>query len=196
MDMVAKFRELDNIYEAYEAEVAEYKEGSACEKGCAYCCTHAGAIDATTLEAFRILTYLGTLPKDKVKKIHKALNREIKKREKKQRVDCPFLMKNKGCLIYKYRPFSCRRIYSAHTCSIDAPPAVHRQAMGLANARIDELKEADPNGYSGHLSYIILMLRTPEFYDTWIKGEFKPEDIMAFGRSHGIGINRIQAELI
>ena len=191
MDMVAKFRELETIYQTYEDEVAEYKEGAACEKGCAFCCTHAGSIDATTLEGFRILTHLGTLPKDRIRKLNKAIGSEIKKREKKQRVDCPFLMKNRGCMIYKFRPFSCRRLYSAHACSPSAPPAVHRQAMAAANARIMDLKMADSNGYSGHITYILHMLQTPAFYQTWIRGEFKPEEIMAFGKSHGIGINRI-----
>ncbi|MCG8567462.1 MAG: YkgJ family cysteine cluster protein [Desulfobacterales bacterium] len=191
MDMVATFRDLDLIYQRYETEVADYKAGAACEKGCAFCCTHAGSIDATTQEGFRILTYLGTLPKDKIRKLNKAIRTEIVKREKKQRVSCPFLMKNKGCMIYKIRPFSCRRIYSAHTCTMEQPPAVHRQAMAHANTAIEALKEKDPNGYSGHLTYILFMLQTPAFYQTWMKGEFKPEEIMAFGKSHGIGINRL-----
>jgi len=47
------------------------------------------------------------------------------------------------------------------------------------------------NGYSGHLSYILHMLDTPRFMQTYLAGESKPEGVMAFGQSHRIVINKM-----
>jgi hypothetical protein len=100
-------------------------------------------------------------------------------------------MKNNACMIYENRPFSCRRIYSAHVCSQDAPPAVSRQVMERADQTIAALQTLDDTGYSGHLSYILYMLSVPAFLNTYTAGEFKPEEIMEFGKAHRIAINRM-----
>ncbi len=100
-------------------------------------------------------------------------------------------MKNNACMIYEVRPFSCRRIYSAHVCSRTNPPMVNRQVMAAADQSIKALQQLDINGYSGHLSFILYMLSTPAFLDTYKKGEFKPEEIMEFGKAHKIAINKM-----
>lgn len=94
-------------------------------------------------------------------------------------------------MIYENRPFSCRRIYSAHVCSQNAPPAVNRQVMERADQAISALQKLDSTGYSGHLSYILYMLSVPAFLNTYTTGEFKPEEIMEFGKVHKIVINRM-----
>lgn len=104
---------------------------------------------------------------------------------------CPFLMKNNACMIYEVRPFSCRRIYSAHVCSRENPPVVNRQVMEAADRSIKELQRLDIIGYTGHLSYILYMLSSPAFLNTYKKGEFKPEEIMEFGKAHKIAINKM-----
>jgi len=70
-------------------------------------------------------------------------------------------------------------------------PIVNRQVMEAANQSIKELQQFDISGYSGHLSFILYMLSTPAFLDTYIEGKFKPEEIMEFGKSHKIAINKI-----
>ena len=50
MDFDAQKKELDVIYARYEREVALYKAGAICKPGCAFCCTHFGNVDVTTLE--------------------------------------------------------------------------------------------------------------------------------------------------
>lgn len=100
-------------------------------------------------------------------------------------------MKNNACMIYEVRPFSCRRIYSIHVCTQENPPTVNRQVMEAADQSIKELQQLDNTGYSGHLSYILYMLSIPAFMDVYKTGGFKPEEIMAFGKSHKIVINNM-----
>jgi hypothetical protein len=149
------------------------------------------SIDITTLEGMAIRLAMEKMPKSRQKTLTKAFRTEIKQREDGKAVPCPFLMKNNACMIYENRPFSCRRIYSAHVCSQDAPPAVSRQVMERADQTIAALQTLDDTGYSGHLSYILYMLSVPAFLNTYTAGEFKPEEIMEFGKAHRIAINRM-----
>jgi len=187
--MDKKLNEIKEIYQAFETKAAKYKENAACRKGCAYCCTDAGSIDITTLEGLVILEKVRSLIRPQQVKVNKALAADLKKKEKGQRSTCPFLMKNKACMIYEIRPFSCRRIYSVHLCHPEHPPILNRQVIKLAEKTIEELQILDRTGYSGHLSYIMHMLNAPKFLSTYLAGEHKPEEVMAFGKTHGIMIN-------
>ncbi len=189
--MKEKLPELGKIYKAFEENSQELKKGQACNKGCSFCCKEAGSIDITTLEGLQIQAAMKIMPRARQKTLTKAFRQEIKKREAGTNVPCPFLMKNNACMIYEVRPFSCRRIYSAHVCTQENPPAVNRQVMDMADETIKALQKLDHTGYSGHLSYILYMLSVPAFMETYEKGEFKPEEIMEFGKSHKIVINRM-----
>jgi len=63
--------------------------------------------------------------------------------------------------------------------------------MALGQQTIRMLQQLDDNGYSGHLSYILHMLDTPAFLKAYLAGEYHPETVMAFGKTHGIVINRM-----
>ncbi len=78
-----------------------------------------------------------------------------------------------------------------HVCTRENPPVVSRQVMDAAGQSIRELQQLDINGYSGHMSFILYMLSTPAFLDTYKSGAFKPEEIMEFGKSHKISINKM-----
>jgi Fe-S-cluster containining protein len=182
---------LAQIYQRFETAAAAYKQQAACGKGCAYCCTAAGSIDATTQEALVVEAHIAQLPKPQRKALAKALHKEMRQREQGQVVACPFLARNNTCRVYPVRPFSCRRIYSLEVCSPKAPPQLHRQVMAQAETTIAELRASDPNGYSGHLSYILHMLAQAPFRDTYLNGDFAPEAVMAFGKTHRISINRM-----
>ncbi|MCP4372334.1 MAG: hypothetical protein GY797_30155 [Deltaproteobacteria bacterium] len=93
-------------------------------------------------------------------------------------------------MIYEIRPFSCRRVYSVHVCNPKHPPMLSRQVMKMAENPIEELQILDDTGYSGHLTYIVHMLNAPKFLSTYLAGEHKPEEVMAFGKSHHIVINQ------
>ena len=68
-----------------------------------------------------------------------------------------------------------------------------RHVGGHGDHAIAALQRLDDNGYSGHLSYILHMLDAPRFLATYQAGDFKPEEVMAFGQSHQIVINRMVA---
>ena len=189
--MKEKIPALSDIYKTFEAKTRGYKKDAACEKGCGFCCKEAGRIDITTLEGLVIRKAMKGFARSRQKSLTKLFQQEIKKRENKVIAPCPFLMKNNACMIYEVRPFSCRRIYSTHVCSRENPPVVNRQVMEAADQSIKELQQLDITGYTGHLSYILYMLSSPAFLNTYKKGEFKPEEIMEFGKAHKIAINKM-----
>lgn len=189
--MHTKISQLQTIYDAFERQVATYKAHSACGKGCAYCCTDAGHIHVTTLEGLAISEAVSGLTKPQQVKVKKMMAIDLKRREKGQHSACPFLMKNKACMIYTDRPFACRRIYSVKTCSSNHPPHLHRQVMAMGTTTIEALQLLDDTGYSGHLSFILYMLKAPRFRATYLAGEFKPEEVTDFGKSHRIIINKM-----
>lgn len=189
--MQARIDAVEAIYRDFELETAAFRSAAACRSGCAYCCTDAGRIDCTTLEGLRIRAHMARLPRPLQVRLQKDVKRDMRKREAGRPSACPFLMKTRACLIYPIRPFACRRIYSLQRCSQEQPPVLSRQVMALADQAIGALQGLDPNGYAGHLSYILHMLDTPRFRAVYRAGEFRPEEIMAFGKTHHIMINRM-----
>jgi Fe-S-cluster containining protein len=189
--MEEKILELANIYSAFAQGANGYTCQGACQKGCGFCCTDAGSIDMTTLEGVQIQRAIKLLPRSRQISLAKALAKNLRKREKQETHPCPFLLKNRGCMIYQVRPFACRRIYSNHVCTRENPPQVNRHVMEMAASSIRELQQLDNTGYSGHISFVLHMLDTPAFLETYLAGEFKPEAIMRFGKSHGIVINKM-----
>jgi len=189
--MQEKISQLQPLYDAFESEAAPYKVQAACCKGCAYCCTDAGAVHMTTLEGLAIRNAISGLAKPLRTAAKKALAKDMKRQEKGLSSPCALLMKNKACMIYDARPFSCRRIYSLETCNRKQPPILSRQVMALGESSIKALQQLDDCGYSGHLSYILHMLDAPRFLETYLSGDFKPEEVTDFGKTHHIIINRM-----
>lgn len=189
--MDTKISKLSIIYDMFEEQARPYKTHAACQKGCAFCCTHAGAIHITTLEGLAIGRAMDLLAKPQRAKTQKALNKDMHRREKGLASPCPFLMKNKACMIYAARPFACRRVYSLEICNKEQPPILSRHVMDLGESTITTLQQLDGTGYSGHLSYILHMLNSPKFTETYLAGNFKPEEVTDFGKSHNILINRM-----
>ena len=182
---------LQAIYHDFETAAAPYKTEAACGKGCSFCCSDAGSIHLTTLEGLVIRDRIHRLPRSRLVAVNKLLAVDMKQREHKKRSACPLLMKNRACMIYDVRPFACRRIYSLAVCGPDQHPVLSRQVMAKGDEAIRALQRLDDNGYSGHLSYILHMLDSPDFLNAYLAGEYRPEAIMAFGKSHGIIINRM-----
>ncbi|GAB6905537.1 conserved hypothetical protein [Desulfosarcina cetonica] len=191
--MKTKIDQLQPIYDNFEAAAQSYKADAACAKGCAFCCSDAGSIDITTLEGLAIRDVIAAMPRPRQTTLKKMLSADMRRREQKKVSACPFLMKNRSCMIYAVRPFACRRIYSLKICGPDQHPLLSRQVMDLGDAAIRALQSLDDTGYSGHLSYILHMLDTPAFLNVYLAGEHKPEAVMVFGKTHGIGINRMLA---
>ncbi len=190
MDISDKISKIHGIYAQFEEAAAEFRQAAVCAPGCAFCCTEMGTVDITTLEGLLIRDRLGKLNRPVAAKIAKQLNRDIRKKEKGEKNRCPFLQKNSRCLIYDVRPFSCRQLYSLKKCG-EQGPTVHRRAVELARTAVARIQAVDDTGYSGHLSYILHMLGSEQFLRVYQSGGYKPEEIMAFGKSHHIVINRV-----
>lgn len=189
--MHSKIPQLQTIYASFEARASLFKADAACCKGCAFCCTDAGGIHITTLEGLAIGEAVGRLPKPQRRTVRKLIAKDMNRREKGLPSPCPFLMKNKACMIYSERPFACRRIYSVQTCSKSQPATLNRQVMAIGDKTISLLQQLDDTGYSGHMTFILFMLESPRFLSSYLNGEFKPEKLADFGKSHRIIINRM-----
>lgn len=188
MEFSDKISKLYDIYAQFEEAAAGFRQAAVCKPGCAYCCTEMGTVDITTLEGLQIRERLGKLSRPAAAKTTKSINRDIRKKETGQKNRCPFLQKNNHCLIYDNRPFSCRQLYSLKKCGAQGP-TVNRRAVELARTAVTRIQAIDDTGYSGHLSYILHMLGTEKFLKVYRSGEYKPEEIMLFGKSHNIVIN-------
>jgi len=191
--MKEKIERLHSVYEEFEVAAAPYKKESVCSKGCSFCCREAGRIHITTLEGWVISQAIERLSRSRKVSLKKKLAADMKRRESGKPAPCPFLMKNRACMIYASRPFICRRMYSLKVCSKEQHPVVNRKVMNLADETILRLQRLDDTGYSGHLSYILFMLSTPAFLQTYLDGYFRPEEVQDFGNSHGMIINRMIA---
>lgn len=189
--MEEKIQQLQSIYDDFASRVEPYTAEAACGKGCAFCCSAAGSIDITTLEGLVIRERIARLPRSRQVAVKKALAADMKRREGNQPSACPLLMRNRACMIYDRRPFACRRIYSLKVCGPDQHPVLSRQVMVFGDDTIRKLQQLDDTGYSGHLAYILHMLDASDFLTTYLAGEHRPEEIMQFGKSHGILINRM-----
>jgi Fe-S-cluster containining protein len=194
--MEEKKNRLQTIYDDFDSAAAPFKKEAACGRGCAFCCSEAGSIHITSLEGLVIRDRVNRLPRPRQEAVKKALAADMKQREQKKSCVCPFLLKNRACMIYDIRPFACRRIYSLKVCSRDQHPVLSRRVMAMGDEAIRALQQLDDSGYSGHLSYILYMLGTPAFLSTYLAGEFRPEAVSAFGKSHGIVINRLMGRAI
>jgi Fe-S-cluster containining protein len=190
LDISVKTSQVFEIYTQFEEAAFEFRQAAVCAPGCAFCCTRMGTVDITTLEGLGIRERLGQMKRPVAAKIAKQINRDIRKKENGEKNRCPFLQKNNHCMIYAIRPFSCRQLYSLKKCGAQGP-TVHRQAVALARAAVAKIQAIDDTGYSGHLSYILHMLGSEKFRQVYLAGAFKPEEIMLFGKSHKIVINRM-----
>ena len=175
MDFIEKKRLVFQLYEDYERLVQPYKTQAVCKRGCASCCIDVGNVGATTLEGLIILEYLQGWDRRAIEEINRSLRENRSEKLKSVLVPCPFLDEEQSCRIYAVRPFSCRRLYSLKKC--DGQGAmVHRQAVVLGQKIEKELQELDPDGCSGHLSFILHLLEKEPFRRDYGNGSWKVEE--------------------
>jgi Fe-S-cluster containining protein len=181
---------LPDLYAGFESDAAPFKKEAACAKGCSFCCTDAGSIDIVTLEGIAIREAVASMARPRQKTLKKAVEKDVRGRLQGRRSACPFLLKNRSCAVYPVRPFSCRRIFSLHPCSRQRPPILHRTAMERAEETIRALQRLDDTGYSGHISVVLNLLEDSDFLAVYRSGDFRPERVAAYGKRHGMRINR------
>jgi uncharacterized protein len=189
MEFQEKHWKLVDLYTQFEEAARPFTESAVCKKGCADCCTTVGNVDITTLEGAVILAHTQALADSARKQLNKKLteNREAKSRSKFAR--CAFLSEDNTCSIYSVRPLSCRRLYSLRTCGITGP-TVHRQLWEIAGRIETAAQLLDDNGYSGHMSHILHLLKDARFRKTYFADKFAPQDIRLFLVKYRLFINR------
>ena len=189
LDLIEKKRLLFAVYNEYERVVQPFKEQSVCERGCASCCIDVGNVGATTLEGMIILEYLQGWDHQESEELNRSLQENRSEKLNSVLVRCPFLDEEASCRIYDVRPFSCRRLYSVKKC--DGQGAViHRQAIVLGQKAEKELQELDPEGCSGHLSFILHLLENEEFCRDYVKGRWRREDFREFIERYKLVVHR------
>jgi Fe-S-cluster containining protein len=189
VDIKASRKLLLEIYAEFEKAAEPYVGSAVCKPGCADCCTMVGNVDVTTLEGMLILGHLQGLPSSRQKMFAKRLKENARLKTSSKYARCAFLSENNTCSIYELRPFSCRRVYSMKECGAQGP-VVHRQVWEFGEQAIAAIQKLDDTGYSGHLSFIIQLLKDAGFRKTYIGGGFHPDAIREFAGKHKIVINR------
>jgi hypothetical protein len=189
MDFIEKKRLVFQLYDEYERIVQPYKTQAVCEKGCASCCIDVGNVGATTLEGLIILDYLQGWDHQAIDEINRSLRENRSKKLNSVLVRCPFLDEDASCRIYAVRPFSCRRLYSVKKCD-GRGAVVHRQAHVLGQKAEKELQELDPDGCSGHLSFILHLLGKEPFHRGYLKGNWHGEDFRDIIEGYELVVHR------
>ena len=184
-----KLAALEAIYRTHEKALQPFVAGAICRPGCSFCCTHFGRLDVTTLEGLVIRGRLSAFKGRQKIRMQDRIRRNRRLKSQGEAAVCPFLDAAQRCRIYPVRPFSCRQLYSLRPCE-GKGPTVHRQAAALAQETVQKIQRLDDTGYSGHLTYILALLEDRSFRRLYLAGGFDPAAISAFGKSHGIVINR------
>ncbi len=175
MDFIEKKRQVFQLYDEYEMFVQPYKIQAVCEKGCASCCIDVGNVGATTLEGLIVLEYLQGWDHQAIEEINRSLRENRSEKLNSVLVRCPFLDEEASCRIYAVRPFSCRRLYSVKKCDGQGA-VVHRLSVVLGQKMEKELQDLDPEGCSGHLSFILHLLKKEPFRWGYLKGSWNLEE--------------------
>jgi Fe-S-cluster containining protein len=193
MNLKARKKELKRLYAEFEEQVGPFRRQAVCEEGCADCCTNVGEVHTTTLEGLLILEKLKAFSVSAREAIWKKLdeNRAVKEQNGRGAyARCPFLGDDDLCTVYRVRPFACRRLYSVKRCG-ESGPVVHREFWELAERATVSIQRLDEYGYSGHISFVLQLLRDPAFRKVYVGGGFDPESVRDYAAPRGIVINRI-----
>lgn len=189
MDFIEKKRQVFQLYDEYERVVRPYKAQAVCQKGCASCCINVGNVGARTLEGLIILEYLQKWEHQAIEEINCSLRENRSEKLNCVLVRCPFLDEEASCRIYPVRPFSCRRLYSVKKCDGQGA-VVHRQALVLGQRAERQLQELDPEGCSGHLSFILHLLEQGSFRQGYLQGSWQVEDFRDLLERYGLVVHR------
>jgi Fe-S-cluster containining protein len=189
MDFIELKKQLHTLYDGFENEVGQYRRDAVCGRGCSYCCTSMGNVDITTLEGWIIREHIRSLPVPMRSDLVRRITGNKQEKEKGGKPACPFQDDHGACLIYEFRPFCCRQLYSLRKCDQNGP-LIHRAAVLAARKTVRRIQALDATGYSGHISYILFLLDNLNFRKVYMAGSFKPDKISKFGKAHGVIINR------
>lgn len=150
-----------------------------------------GPVDITTMEGMVILERILTISKPLHRFVQEQLRKNIRNKLRGDDARRPFLQKNDLCMIYDIRPFICRGLYSLKKCPKDQGAVIHVQANELQKGALKKLQAIDTNGYSGHISFIIELLKEQSFRRFYVSGGFDPARIIEYGKQRKLVVNRM-----
>ena len=136
-----------------------------------------------------ILEYLQGWDHRAIEELNRSLRENRSEKLNSALVRCPFLDEEASCRIYEVRPFSCRRLYSVKKCDGQGA-VVHRQAFVLGQKAEKELQELDPEGCSGHLSFILHLLESEAFRRDYVQGRWRLEDFREIFERYKLLVHR------
>ena len=174
MDLKEKKTKVSELYDKYEHLAQPFMSQAVCEKGCASCCIDVGSVGATTLEGLIIREHIQGWDRKTLKDINRVLRENRNDKLNQVFARCAFLDQEESCRIYAVRPFSCRRLYSLRKCDGQGA-VVHRQAVALGQKIEKELQDLDPDGCSGHLSFILHLLEQNGFRQGYLRKNWSAE---------------------
>ncbi|UCG14088.1 MAG: YkgJ family cysteine cluster protein [Deltaproteobacteria bacterium] len=189
MALREKKKRVGELYERYELLAKPYTSQAVCSKGCASCCIDVGSVGATTLEGLIILEYLqGWDPRAK-QKMNLSLQQNRNEKLNSALARCAFLDQEQRCLIYPVRPFSCRRLYSVRRCDGQGP-VIHRRALQIGKQMEQALQKLDPEGCSGHLSFVLDLMGNKEFLQAYLRGDWNSEEFREIIQPYGLVVHK------
>jgi len=189
MSVGAKKKKLFRIYKEFAKDARKYTKNIVCKPGCADCCIDVGSIDVTTLEGLVILDYLKTLTPPKQTFFQDQIKRNSEEKPRHRRLRCPFLNERNICSIYKVRPFSCRKLFSVETCG-EKGPVIPRALWELGEKTVQKIYQLDDSGFSGHISYILMLLYNHKLRKSYLSGGLSPSQLMDVIRKYNLIVNR------
>lgn len=177
MEVSAKLRILDQIYDIYETFSADLSV--ACVQGCATCCTQ--NVTMTTLEGYRIFEHLfSTGQQDVFQTLRRTAHQErfqptvttnalaalcMQGNDPPEEngdwplATCPFLSNNE-CPIYLHRPFGCRCFFSTQTCDAIACATVDPFLVTVNTLFLQFIEHVDASGLGGNMTDVLLFLES------------------------------------
>ncbi len=175
MDEERRLKALERIYALYDGYLRGRK--IACRKGCRHCCTT--RVTVTTLEGRAIL---GALAPGERKRLQERLQaaaglprlrpgitlnglaelwaaglEEPSPAEEPPSAACPLLVEDL-CSIYALRPFHCRCLVSAETCTAEAAAQMGEEVLAVNTVFLQGIEQLDAAGASGNLLDVLAVL--------------------------------------
>ncbi len=191
MDIEEKQHVLKQLYNIHDNVMAQ--ETSACNKGCAACCTV--NVTMTTLEGLHIIHFLDDYRKKEVNSMLQKLSdnkkyrpdittngfadlcvsgEEIPDEENDPKWGtCPFL-EDDLCTIYPVRPLGCRSLMSSNPCNIDGFADMAPDIMTINTIFLQFVEHMDGSGYYGNMTDILLFMLNKECPESYIHPSSPP----------------------
>ena len=178
MDLNSRLTVLGKIYKIYDD--FSVIMNIACKKHCCLCCTRSVAM--TTIEGYRVLEGIlakgkgdlfrkikesdkqaGFRPKITINEMAELCMEEgaFPEEENTAAGEC-FLLADKECSVYQYRPFGCRSFISKQNCAESGSAIVDDFVLTLNNIFLQVIEHIDAGGFSGNLTDVLLFLENAE----------------------------------